>query len=49
MVDVPLMQALMKAVPDKPVATAVRNASGRRRWSKLAEWLCPAQRIGMPN
>jgi exodeoxyribonuclease V alpha subunit len=24
----------------KAVAIAVRNASGRRRWSKLAEWLC---------
>ena len=25
----------------KAVAIAVRNASGRRRWSKLAEWLSP--------
>jgi exodeoxyribonuclease V alpha subunit len=25
----------------KAVAIAVRNASGRRRWSKLAEWLRP--------
>ena len=24
---------------NKAVAIAVRNASGRRRWSKLAEWL----------
>jgi exodeoxyribonuclease V alpha subunit len=24
----------------KAVAIAVRNISGRRRWSKLAEWLC---------
>ena len=24
----------------KAVAIAVRNASGRRRWSKLSEWLC---------
>jgi exodeoxyribonuclease V alpha subunit len=23
----------------KAIAIAVRNASGRRRWSKLAEWL----------
>jgi exodeoxyribonuclease V alpha subunit len=23
----------------KAVATAVRNVSGRRRWSKLVEWL----------
>jgi exodeoxyribonuclease V alpha subunit len=23
----------------KAVAVAVRNVSGRRRWSKLAEWL----------
>jgi exodeoxyribonuclease V alpha subunit len=25
----------------KAVAIAVRNVSGRRRWSKLAEWLAP--------
>jgi ATP-dependent exoDNAse (exonuclease V) alpha subunit len=25
----------------KAVAIAVRNASGRRRWSKLTEWLRP--------
>jgi len=25
----------------KAVAIAVRNASGRRRWSKLEEWLQP--------
>ena len=25
----------------KAVAIAVRNVSGRRRWSKLAEWLSP--------
>jgi exodeoxyribonuclease V alpha subunit len=25
----------------KAVAIAVRNASGRRRWSKLVEWLRP--------
>jgi exodeoxyribonuclease V alpha subunit len=25
----------------KAVAIAVRNASGRRRWSKLGEWLRP--------
>src|SRR6266403_4342170 len=34
----------------KAVAIAVRNASGRRRWSKLAEWLRPcspvSRRIG---
>src|SRR5262245_55150801 len=28
----------------KAVAIAVRNASGRRRWSKLAEWLRPGPR-----
>jgi len=28
----------------KAVAIAVRNTSGRRRWSKLAEWL----RLGQP-
>jgi exodeoxyribonuclease V alpha subunit len=26
----------------KAVAIAVRNVSGRRRWSKLQEWLCPS-------
>jgi exodeoxyribonuclease V alpha subunit len=26
------------------VAIAVRNVSGRRRWSKLQEWLCPGPR-----
>jgi exodeoxyribonuclease V alpha subunit len=25
----------------KAIAIAVRNISGRRRWSKLAEWLRP--------
>jgi len=37
----------------KAVAIAVRNVSGRRRWSKLAEWLCPSalvsRRRGMAN
>jgi exodeoxyribonuclease V alpha subunit len=28
----------------KAIAIAVRNASGRRRWSKLAEWLAPTSR-----
>ena len=35
----------------KAVAIAVRNVSGRRRWSKLQEWLRPcssvSRRIGM--
>ena len=26
----------------KAIAIAVRNVSGRRRWSKLAEWLHPS-------
>ena len=26
----------------KAIAIAVRNVLGRRRWSKLAEWLGPA-------
>jgi len=26
----------------KALAMAVRNAGGRRRWSKLREWLAPA-------
>jgi exodeoxyribonuclease V alpha subunit len=25
----------------KAIAIAVRNVSGRRRWSKLGEWLAP--------
>ena len=29
----------------KAIAIAVRNISGRRRWSKLAEWLRPGQPI----
>ena len=29
----------------KAVAIAVRNVSGRRRWSKLAEWLRPGSAI----
>jgi exodeoxyribonuclease V alpha subunit len=35
----------------KAVAIAVRNISGRQRWSKLQEWLRPgtilSQRMGM--
>jgi exodeoxyribonuclease V alpha subunit len=27
----------------KAVAIAVRNVSGRRRWSKLSEWLHPSE------
>ena len=27
---------------NKAIAIAVRNVSGRRRWSKLAEWLRPS-------
>jgi exodeoxyribonuclease V alpha subunit len=37
----------------KALAIAVRNASGRPRWSKLAEWLRPcspvSRRIGVPG
>src|SRR5215468_2302545 len=29
----------------KAIAIAVRNVSGRRRWSKLAEWLCPGSAV----
>src|SRR6266404_7096742 len=29
----------------KAIAIAVRNISGRRRWSKLAEWLRPGQPV----
>jgi exodeoxyribonuclease V alpha subunit len=31
----------------KAVAIAVRNVSGRRRWSKLSEWLRPDAGIRM--
>ena len=43
---------LVVLVGQKAVAIAVRNVSGRRRWSKLAEWLRPgrlSRRIGMAN
>ena len=37
----------------KAVAIAVRNVSGRRRWSKLSEWLRPkppaSRQFGMTN
>ena len=37
----------------KAVAIAVRNVSGRRRWSKLGEWLRPglpaSRRLGMAS
>ncbi len=37
----------------KAIAIAVRNVSGRRRWSKLAEWLRPgppvSRQFGMAN
>jgi exodeoxyribonuclease V alpha subunit len=29
----------------KAVAIAVKNVSGRRRWSKLREWLSPIRRF----
>jgi hypothetical protein len=32
----------------KAVAIAVRNVSGRRRWSKLNEWLRPRQPVSRP-
>jgi exodeoxyribonuclease V alpha subunit len=33
----------------KAVAIAVRNVSGRRRWSKLCEWLTTSVVSGLPN
>jgi exodeoxyribonuclease V alpha subunit len=33
----------------KAIAIAVRNVSGRRRWSKLDEWLSPAKRYVSPT
>ena len=32
----------------KAVAIAVRNVSGRRRWSKLQEWLRPGPPLSQP-
>ena len=32
----------------KAVAIAVRNVSGRRRWSKLQEWLRPSPSLSRP-
>jgi len=32
----------------KAVAIAVRNVSGRRRWSKLSEWLRPSLSRSQP-
>ena len=32
---------LVVLVGQKAVAIAVRNVSGRKRWSKLSEWLRP--------
>ncbi|MGA7230586.1 MAG: ATP-binding domain-containing protein, partial [Xanthobacteraceae bacterium] len=32
----------------KAVAIAVRNVSGRRRWSKLQEWLSPGPSLSQP-
>jgi len=29
----------------KAVAIAVRNVSGRQRWSKLGEWLCSSRLV----
>ena len=31
----------------KAVAIAVRNVSGRKRWSKLREWLAPGLSTGI--
>jgi exodeoxyribonuclease V alpha subunit len=33
----------------KAIAIAVRNVSGRRRWSKLQEWLRPSPSLSRPN
>ena len=32
----------------KAIAIAVRNVSGRRRWSKLQEWLRPSPSLSRP-
>ena len=36
---------LARSPPPSAIAIAVRNVSGRRRWSKLDEWL----RLGAPS
>jgi len=33
----------------KAIAIAVRNVSGRRRWSRLREWLAPGKSAGIDN
>jgi len=33
----------------KAIAIAVRNVSGRKRWSKLNEWLRGASRQAIPS
>jgi hypothetical protein len=38
----PGASALAPALQKKAVAIAVKDVSGRRRWSKLREWLNPA-------
>jgi exodeoxyribonuclease V alpha subunit len=45
MVDVLLMRLVVLVGQKKAIAIAVRNVSGRRRWSKLDEWL----RLGAPS
>src|SRR5258707_15829701 len=49
--SVAIAPQLLEEIRDLRVAIAVRNASGRRRWSKLAEWLPPcspgSRRIGV--
>jgi UvrD-like helicase C-terminal domain len=40
---VPVGQKKAVAIAVQAVAIAVRNVSGRRRWSKLSEWLAPPQ------
>ena len=39
-------QLVVIAGQKKAVAIAVRNVSGRKRWSKLREWLTPSLSIG---
>ena len=34
---------LVVLVGHEAIAIAVRNVSGRRRWSKLADWLRPSE------
>jgi exodeoxyribonuclease V alpha subunit len=43
-IAMPVAHLVVLVGQKKAIAIAVRNISGRRRWSKLAEWLLPEAR-----